>query len=266
MKSTAVLHQGALGDQLLALPMLNELRKNHTITYLGRPPGLDFVKHFIKIKPISLDAREGLQFILHPDRFSHEKIILIGKAPWDGDISTPTIKLSTTGKQQQKWKEWALQCGYPHAQPFKAHHSPTKKMIVIAPGSGSKNKNWSLDHFLALQHHFDKDTPVTWLLGPAEEHYIEICRKNAHGDLLISPSSQQLLQLFSTRPFYIGNDSGISHLAGIHQCPGIAFFQTSNSEVWRPQGNTLMVIQNKHPHDNFDFVVTQLNKLWTQTL
>jgi ADP-heptose:LPS heptosyltransferase len=40
---------------------------------------------------------------------------------------------------------------------------------------------------------------------------------------------------------YLGNDSGISHLAGIVRARGVVVFGASDSATWRPLGDGLVV-------------------------
>jgi len=44
---------------------------------------------------------------------------------------------------------------------------------------------------------------------------------------------------------YIGNDSGITHLAAAAGCPTLAIFGPTNPAVWAPRGANVRVIQGK---------------------
>jgi hypothetical protein len=43
--------------------------------------------------------------------------------------------------------------------------------------------------------------------------------------------------------YFIGNDSGISHLAGTVQCRGIALFGPTDARMWRPLGAGMDIIR-----------------------
>ena len=48
---------------------------------------------------------------------------------------------------------------------------------------------------------------------------------------------------------YVGNDSGISHLAGAAGTSGIVFFGPTKSAIWRPLGSGLRIIEAKRLED-----------------
>jgi len=101
---------------------------------------------------------------------------------------------------------------------------------VIHPFSGSRRKNWPLENFRALAARLGM--PVRWSAGP-EEALPEAERFH---------SLWELGQFLAGASLYIGNDSGITHLAAACGVPTIAIFLTSDPAVWAPRGEHVTVV------------------------
>ncbi|MBM3291005.1 MAG: glycosyltransferase family 9 protein, partial [Candidatus Hydrogenedentes bacterium] len=81
---------------------------------------------------------------------------------------------------------------------------------LIHPGSGGARKNWPIDRFVTLARALERTgRRVEWIRGPAEESLA--LPTNAH---VVQVSSLVTLARHLTgAALYIGNDSGITHLA-----------------------------------------------------
>jgi ADP-heptose:LPS heptosyltransferase len=107
------------------------------------------------------------------------------------------------------------------AEPFAALH----------PFSGSPKKNWPIDRFKALETALQPALRVEWCAGPEEE---------LHG----AHRFQQLAEVASwlaRAAVYIGNDSGISHLAAACGVPVIAMFGPTDPRIWSPRGESVRI-------------------------
>jgi heptosyltransferase III len=117
------------------------------------------------------------------------------------------------------------------------HLSP----VALHPGSGSRKKNWPFERFLTVADAMrEKSIPVLWLLGHADEGF-----DIPSGDMVVSnqPLSLCAALLYRCRIF-IGNDSGIAHLAAAVGCRTIALFGPSDPLIWAPRGRDVRVICN----------------------
>jgi ADP-heptose:LPS heptosyltransferase len=117
---------------------------------------------------------------------------------------------------------------------------------VIHPGSGSPRKNWT--GFAALVHALRRRGrgPVVLLRGPAE---VERCGDtDCDADIVLGALtlSQVAALLRRARP-YIGNDSGISHLAAAVGATGVALFGPTDPAVWAPRGPHLQTLYAPEP-------------------
>jgi ADP-heptose:LPS heptosyltransferase len=105
---------------------------------------------------------------------------------------------------------------------------------LIAPGSGSISKNWPLSNYLELARALL--IAKAFLLGPAEAELGALLGELKAPVLKDVPLGTAAAILKSCG-WYLGNDSGISHLAGAVGARGIALFGPTAPRRWRPRGS-----------------------------
>ncbi len=122
----------------------------------------------------------------------------------------------------------------PGATPKIAVEATTpRQSLVIHPFSGSARKNWPLDRYREL---VDKlALPVEWTAGPEEELAGAI---RFHG-------LQELARWMGGARIYLGNDSGISHLAAAIGLPTVVLFGPTNPAVWGPRGESVRLVAHQ---------------------
>lgn len=124
-------------------------------------------------------------------------------------------------------------------------------LVAVHPGSGSTSKNWPLDNYAALLRYFMiyPDTVFALITGPAEDAAVvsDHLLSGGRSIFLRHESLMRVAALLSQADFYVGNDSGISHLAGILGCRGAVLFGPTDPSIWRPQGKTLDVVRFSGP-------------------
>ncbi len=126
------------------------------------------------------------------------------------------------------------------------------KVLILHPGSGSKRKVWPVERFLnlakILQDRFG--SKILIILGPAEGSEIERVFEGLDPSTFIQGKGLSLLQVASVMEgcrLFIGNDSGISHLASALGIPTIAIFGPTDPRVWSPRGEKVWVVQKEIP-------------------
>lgn len=128
---------------------------------------------------------------------------------------------------------------------------PSEKLVVIQPGSGGMHKCWHLDNFLALAKELRlRDIEVIFLLGPAELSRfgdMKIRSINGVAKCLTDLSLTQVLCLLSCADVFIGNDSGITHLAAGLGVRTLVVFGPTNPAVYRPVGPAVTVFVSECP-------------------
>jgi heptosyltransferase-3 len=127
----------------------------------------------------------------------------------------------------------------------------SKKLIVIQPGSGGSDKCWHLDNFLAVAKQISsKGAEVLFLLGPAEVDRFGKARINKMSTVAkcaTDLSLTQVVALLTCADGFIGNDSGITHLAAGLGIRTLAVFGPTNPTVYKPIGPAAEVFASSAP-------------------
>lgn len=115
-----------------------------------------------------------------------------------------------------------------------------KKIVVVHPGSGSREKCWSFPNFLTIIRRLNQRNVRGVLVSGMAEAWIESEIRNSNLPenwvWLRNPSLLKLAGFLSGASFYLGNDSGITHLAAACGTKGIALFRKDLEAAWRPYG------------------------------
>jgi heptosyltransferase-3 len=124
--------------------------------------------------------------------------------------------------------------------------NPDAKTVVIQPGSGGKYKCWHLDNYCKIASDLaDNNYQPLFLLGPAEQERFSQSEKDRLcnvGKMIFSLNIKQVMQLLSTSHGYIGNDSGVTHLAGAMGVKTLAIFGPTSPDVYKPVGPKVTTI------------------------
>jgi len=275
--STVIYHAGAIGDFITAVPAIRRWRNANShdaITLICNPwvgrlaADAGIVERFLDVNSrivgalfvdgLSGEAREFLA------PFSSAVLFTDNKSPICRAVNRAGIPavfvqppFSETGSHAVDY-HLSLLCDprrlpenerTPHLVPSKASRAASFEIVapdvdfcIMHPGSGSRNKNWPFERFLAAAEHFRTSGPaVVWVRGPAEDGlaFPEVDRVASNVDLCV------LSALLSRARFYIGNDSGITHVAAAVGCPTVAIFGPSDPEIWGPRGRQATVLYKK---------------------
>ncbi len=137
----------------------------------------------------------------------------------------------------------------------KSQFSHSKELhVAIHPGSGSPEKNWDVANFAELCAHVISSyrAKIVLIAGPPEKESVQIIRNTIPESSLVVLQNMPLLEVAKELrkcQVYVGNDSGISHLAAAVGVPTIAIFGPSNPHVWKPSGKYVVVLQgDTRPH------------------
>ena len=121
-----------------------------------------------------------------------------------------------------------------------------KPVLAIAPGSGAREKNWPVISFAAIARWWRERVggSVITILGPVEEErggYDSLCN---NGVAIRGISLGRLAATIARCSLYVGNDSGISHLAAALGVPTGAIFGSSSVTQWAPRGKMVLVLRH----------------------
>lgn len=216
-------------------------------TFLGEP-GSDFEHNLVytancsgacEIVTLPVKAPDG--FDGHLTEFHARQFISqTGLAEQASEIPQNEKLLSVTQADAAQGKKLLKEAGI----------DSDRQCVVIHPGSGGLKKCWHLDNFLAVAQVLQlKGLQVLFLLGPAEFDRFstaKIDRINNISRSLSSLSLTQVLALLSCADTFIGNDSGITHLAAGLGVPVFVLFGPTNPSLYGPIGPKVTVLSSCH--------------------
>ncbi len=112
--------------------------------------------------------------------------------------------------------------------------------VLIFPGSGSPAKNWRFENFVALANRLSRKLPVLFIAGPAEAEFER--RLRTIGFPVLSELELPTVAAIAARAcLFVGNDSGVSHLAAAAGAPGLVIFGPTDPARWRPLGDVQVI-------------------------
>ena len=237
-----LIRPGAIGDFILSLPAMEALRAEYTEVWCAgqNVPLARFADAARSITGVGLDR---LGFLPADDVVQRlrgfDSIV-----SWYG-ANRPEFRLLTEGLGLPIRFLPALPDGNGHAVNFYneqvagASGFPTvpcpavpRTFAVIHPFASSLAKRARMEVFQAAADRLARDIPVYWLCGPEEE---------LPGAVRIPDLYDLACWLRGARVF-VGNDSGISHLAAAVGTPVTTFFVSTDPRVWAPRGVSVNVV------------------------
>jgi heptosyltransferase-3 len=134
-----------------------------------------------------------------------------------------------------------------------------KDFIAIFPGSGSSAKNWPIEKFCALADSLNDKTPAVFICGPAEESVEKVLLTSAHVIIKNQPLGT-VAAIARMASAFVGNDSGVSHLAAATGTRGVVLFGPTDPARWRPLGR--VTAMHREPIDSIsvDDVMSALGR------
>lgn len=120
-----------------------------------------------------------------------------------------------------------------------------KKLAVIHPGSGSRNKCWPLANFLNIVKRLEScGVHGTLVTGEAEgeiRNLIKDTELPSGWTWLERPPVLELCSLLRRADVYLGNDSGVTHLAAACGTSVVSLFREEHTFRWRPYGRVRLI-------------------------
>jgi ADP-heptose:LPS heptosyltransferase len=124
-----------------------------------------------------------------------------------------------------------------------------ERILAIHAGSGSPLKNWNPQKFARVADWASERAFIFLISGPAGDGREDILRaiQKARPFVLDHLPLPYLAAVLGKCTAFLGNDSGITHLAAIMGIPTVALFGPTDPAVWEPQGPGVQIIIPKTP-------------------
>lgn len=253
-----VVHTGGIGDFLLFCPSLLRLREAGPVTLAGYRERLNLaVVTGIAEDAVDLDDMGFESVFSEPSGTLRRFLARFDRAVvWmkdDGAIARAFEACGVgdvrvfPGLPPEGWARhaseyYAEQLGLGELPPFRLpiEASETPHDVLIHPGSGGKKKNWPMERFAEVAEGLTQlGRSVEWIRGSAEE----TLRFPPDARVVETLSLVTLARELAATRLYLGNDSGVTHLAAACGCRTVATFGPTDPSVWAPHGENVAVVQ-----------------------
>ena len=282
-----IIHPGALGDCILSLPAIQELKRTFPrgyITVIGYPRYWNWLQGWFidaLYNPDSLPLHRLFDSQLSTidflsTFFSRQDFVL----SWFGDETFHTnLAQLVPGKvivhpfRHQGLHEHASRFFLQSLKgvglspptktlpdlvlklPFYFSSGSTEKLnrpcIVIHPGSGSRKKCWPVVNFARLVHQIYQQWGIAPILlfgeadGEIKKELLNLLKPRER-EVVENKDLSEVASILQHCDCYIGNDSGISHLAGVLGVPSLVLFGPTDPNIWQPLGPKVQVFYDPH--------------------
>ncbi len=262
---TVVFHMGGVGDFLLSCPAMACLAGEGPVEVVGNPERIAIAVEAGVAEKAHDHYAVGFESVFSEpnDRFRSFISKFDRAVVWMNDDGCIAEAMRSCGVRdvavfagippgdwQSNAADYFLSClgfetGGLFRLPDKGVRNP--KRAVVHPGSGGEKKNWPLERFEAVAAALESEGfSVDWCLGPAEEGIsLTVASKVLRFERIVD-----LAEHLQSVGVYVGNDSGITHLAAVCGCRTLAIFGATNPGVWAPLGDNVRVVSgNPWPSD-----------------
>lgn len=285
-----VLHPGALGDIILALPALCLLKKrlpHARLTLAGNGdllvPARGIADRLISLSAVPLHRLFG-EVALPGDDFAYwrgfDRVLSwmgSGNPQFEGRLKEVVPAALVAGWKpgpgeprhvsrifMDTLRPWLTDVGEPEP-PFirpceddmvrarvwleENGVDPGGQMAALHPGAGNVAKRWPLGRFRELSHTFLGQTALQLLTieGPAEPGVGRALVEGLPARRCLLAANLPLgtiAALLRHCRFFIGNDSGISHLAAALGVASVVLFGPTEPGHWAPLGKRVRILRN----------------------
>lgn len=303
------MRKGAIGDSLLTFPVLAALRARYTdprITFVGHPAVLPLAQawgiaeeafnyedmqwdevfssagiHSLTVRSLFQQADLAICWVQDPTNLVKPNLLKVGAkeviiGPWcasEKDTKHMVESLAEPLGLEPLGTEFVVP-----STDWSDGFCPYNPPIAIHPGSSAPSRCWSVASFAAVIDQLLRlRYPVLLLAGPSEAEVLKEVRRQFSSSLksgLLSvlqnaPLLEVARRLQQCR-FYLGNDSGIGHLAGMLGLPTLILFGPSSfismpPHVMHPVGPRVETIQEQSldrlsPERVIEFILRRVNK------
>jgi ADP-heptose:LPS heptosyltransferase len=274
-----VLFPGALGDFVCFLPALEKIARDREVDLLARSEYAGILSERIRVESLE---RHEISRLFSADAESDETLrnffALYGRIySWTGSGEGTFIRslrgvfhgelrcFSFQPQASMHAVDYYLSCvggvfaprewrgvlrPHPRAvdwarQYAREHGFEQKKVLILGPGSGAKEKNWPAVAYKKIAHAWEKqfEGVAITVLGPAEEEDAQISREfGTEAHVLRGLDIGQVAALLCQSHVYVGNDSGLTHLAAAIGLPTVAIFGPTDPARWAPRGEKVSLL------------------------
>lgn len=274
-----VIFPGALGDFICFLPALESLARGRRVDLLARVEYGDLLRASVRTRSLecpeisrlfvrgakedenlkgffesygeiySWMASGQADFVANLSCLSNGKLRIFPFRPSDARVHVTDYYLSCVAKESHSaisanifLRDDVLRWG---SEYWQEHELATKKVLALHPGSGAKEKNWPGECFAKVSDWWEQSIGgrVLIFLGPpeVERRGLEVLNRR-RGLMIVCEKLSRVASLLGRCDLYLGNDSGVTHLAAALGVRTVALFGPTDPVLWAPRGKKVVVI------------------------
>lgn len=260
---------GALGDTIVALPAIEALAALPArVELLGTPPFIDLAlcsglasathsidrARFRALFDAGADDAELREFLSPFDRvvaWSRMPLLrsLLGRLEIDvlqaDPLPPPGVHASD--HLYQVLAPLGIRGRAPNPRVCIDRQAPSsrdgRRFVAIHPSSGSSHKNWPPAQFETLARRCQQaGLDVVWIQGEADGEVVPPLARAVPAPVARELPLRELAGLLSESALFVGNDSGVSHLAAAVGAPSVVVFRSTQPTQWAPRGSRVQVV------------------------
>lgn len=277
-EKSLVIFPGSLGDFVCFLPALESLARGSQVDLFAREEYRELLLRSVRTRSLDCpeisrlfvrgaEVDENLKgffgsyagiyswmasgqpdFVANLFSLSNGKLRIFPFRPSAARVHLTDYYLACVGEEPRSeisanifLRDDALQWG---SRYWQEHELAAKKVLALHPGSGAKQKNWPGEYFTEVCDWWKRKFggQVLIILGPAEAERGKLELFCGRGSVVECESLGRVASLLSRCDFYLGNDSGVTHLAAALGVRTAALFGPTDPVQWAPRGKKVMVI------------------------
>jgi heptosyltransferase III len=258
-RTILVIRPGALGDTILTLPVLDTIQAGHPdaiITFLGNRSYRDLIPSQIRFE--AFDNRKWLWLFnseeappsTHKHHFDQAYVILNRSSDVVRNLKRAGVEpvlscasLPESGRHVVEHLHEALGLPVPERGPCLARLAgeSQSEIIWVHPGSGARAKCAPLEMLVEPATELSATTGWKPVITTGEEdaflHELADWKQIVDSERVALLENRPLLELcneLGRSRLFLGNDSGISHLAANLGVPSVVFFTITDPAQWAP--------------------------------
>ena len=275
------LRAGALGDTLLALPSIEALRRlsgpSGEVDIVGTEPAVQLAlgprlatrvhsidrSRFRALFQKSADDAELLSFLrrfalvlawsnlpLLAEKLSKLGIPLLHASPHppadvhaSDHLYRSLSPLGVLGPAPPPEIHLGEESRLAALQFLRENGLPPSDFTALHPSSGSPRKNWPAERFQELALRLRRENRrFVWIEGEADGKEVASLVRLVEAPVARDLPLPVLASLLSLSRGFVGNDSGVTHLAAAVKARTIALFGPTEPSVWAPRGRSVQVL------------------------
>ena len=157
---------------------------------------------------------------------AEQQLALLG---WTGVPVTdrPASRLTVTNESSERVSRRLREAGLDDARDF----------ALVHPAAAFDTKTWAAENFARVVERLDsRGLATVAVAGPGEERVVEALRAHSRASVVsfTDLSLPELTALASRARLFVGNDSGVAHVAAAVGVPQVVVFGSSNVAHWSP--------------------------------